>query len=147
MSDVRKERTWWRDARISERHRLWGLNCPAVDLDFVLIEYNNCKPRALVEYKCIGAQRIDPNSANCQTLVDLADGYRHGQLPCFIAQYNPGVWSFRMTPLNDAARKHYRHCAGETLSEQRFVKSLYLLRKDTLSDDDKKLISQLNDKI
>ena len=33
---VRAERTHWRDEALSERHRLWGYDCPAVDVDFLL---------------------------------------------------------------------------------------------------------------
>ena len=33
MPEVRQERSGWRDMRLSERHRRWGWNCPAVDLD------------------------------------------------------------------------------------------------------------------
>lgn len=31
-----QERTGWRDEEISARHRIWGVNCPAVDLDFLM---------------------------------------------------------------------------------------------------------------
>ena len=46
-----KERTGWRDQALSERHRAWGWDCPALDMDFVMIEYDNGKATALVEYK------------------------------------------------------------------------------------------------
>ena len=51
MTTWRTERLGWRDERLSERHGHWGFNCPAVDLDFVMLEYNHGKPCALVEYK------------------------------------------------------------------------------------------------
>jgi hypothetical protein len=38
----------WRDEAISQRHRLWGFNCPAVDIDFLMIEYDQGKPAACV---------------------------------------------------------------------------------------------------
>lgn len=34
------ERTGWRDENLSRRHREWGFHCPAVDLGFLLIEYD-----------------------------------------------------------------------------------------------------------
>jgi Holliday junction resolvase len=140
----RVERLGWRDAAISERHGAWGFNCPAVDLDFVMLEYNHGKPAALVEYKHINSGEINTNHATYRALVALADGYSPGALPCLIARYDRTNWNFIVTPLNEAARRHYGHCAGEVLSEQRFVRSLHLLRKSTLSQADEDAIAQLN---
>lgn len=144
MNEWRTERTGWRDSELSRRHGCWGFNCPAVDLDFVMMEYNHGKPCALVEYKHIMARPVDPNHATYRALVCLANGYRYGQLPCFIARYDPADWSFVVTPLNDMARKHYSHCLGVTLTEQRFVRSLHLLRKAVLSAEDEAAIAALN---
>lgn len=139
----RVERTGWRDAELSKRHGSWGFNCPAVDLDFVMMEYNHGKPCALVEYKHMNARVADPKHATYRALVALADGYKDGPLPCLIARYNPECWSFIITPLNDAARSHYAHCIGITLTEQRFVRSLHLLRKVVLTDEDNRAIAAL----
>ena len=48
---VRRERSGWRDEWISKRHRLWGFDCPAVDIDFLMLEYDRSVPCALIEYK------------------------------------------------------------------------------------------------
>lgn len=144
MNEWRTERTGWRDAELSKRHGAWGFNCPAVDLDFVMMEYNHGKPCALVEYKHIRAKQVDTNHATYRALIALADGYSDGPLPCFIARYNPSNWSFIVTPLNEVARSHYAHCIGKTLSERRFVRSLHLLRKSILSQEDEAAIDQLN---
>lgn len=151
MNSWRTERTGWRDAALSERHRLWGFNCPAVDLDFVMLEYNYGAPCALVEYKHKNAQTPDTHHATYRALVLLADGhhkltngkYTHAPLPCFIATYDPESWSFNVLPLNETARKHYTHCTGKTLSEQRFVRSLHLLRKSVLTAADEQAIGAL----
>lgn len=45
------ERSGWRDMELSGRHRIWGFNCPAVDLDFLMVEYNLGIAIAVVEYK------------------------------------------------------------------------------------------------
>lgn len=145
MKQWRKERTGWRDAELSMRHGAWGFNCPAVDLDFVMLEYNHGVPCALVEYKHIKAKIIDSSHATYKALVRLADGYKHGPLPCFVARYDPEDWSFEIQPLNDRAQKHYQHCLNERLTEQRFVKSLHLLRKTALNKSDYEALSQLND--
>ena len=144
MNEWRTERTGWRDSELSRRHGCWGFNCPAVDLDFVMMEFNHGKPCALVEYKHVMARPVDTNHATYRALVCLADGYRYGPLPCFIARYNPADWSFVVTPLNDMARKHYSHCLGVALTEQRFVRSLHLLRKAVLSAEDEAAIAALN---
>lgn len=140
----RKERSGWRDASLSERHGHWGFNCPAVDLDFVMMEYNHGLPCALVEYKHWRARKPDTNHATYKALVALADGYKDGPLPCFIAIYEAETWAFFVIPLNEPARKHYAHCEGEWLTEQRFVRSLHLLRKATLDAEDVAAIGRLN---
>lgn len=143
MTTWRTERTGWRDEALSERHGHWGFNCPAVDLDFVMMEYNYGKPCALVEYKHKNAKTPNVNHPTYRALVSLADKYSDGPLACFIAIYDPEDWSFIVIPLNDKARWHYSHCAGKKLSEKRFVKSLHLLRKGTLDKQDEDAISAL----
>lgn len=144
MRTARSERTGWRDSELSLRHREWGFNCPAVDLDFVMLEYNHGKPCALVEYKHTRAQKHDPSHATYRALIDLADNYRPGPLPCFVAVYDPEFWSFLVYPLNDPAKNHYRGCVGTALTEKRFVKSLHLLRKAVLSEEDESAIARLS---
>ncbi|MCH9730664.1 MAG: hypothetical protein K0U84_13490 [Actinomycetia bacterium] len=144
MKEWRTERTGWRDEELSLRHGCWGFNCPAVDLDFVMMEYNHGKPCALVEYKHRNARAADPGHATYRALVDLANNYSPGALPCFIARYDPEDWSFVVTPLNEKAQAHYSHCENERLTEQRFVRSLILLRKAVLSRADEEAIEQLN---
>ena len=45
------EQHFKRDAWLSGRHRVWGSNVPAMDLDFILAEYDRCVPIALIDYK------------------------------------------------------------------------------------------------
>jgi len=144
VKEWRTERTGWRDADLSRRHGAWGFNCPAVDLDFVMMEYNYGKPCALVEYKHINAIPVNPLHPTYRALVALADGYSAGPLPCFVARYNPADWSFSVMPLNERAWEHYKHCIGHTLTEQRFVRSLHLLRKSVLTAEDESAIAALN---
>jgi hypothetical protein len=135
------ERTGWRCQDISKRHREWGLNCPAVDLDFVMVEYNHGLPVALVEYKHKSA-RIETQHPTYNALRALADGYKLRPLPFFIAQYCPEQWWFRVVPLNDAAARHFPEDRRE-LSEQRFVRGIYRLRKSTLNDADEECVARL----
>ena len=128
VQKVRPERTMWRDAALSLRHREWGFNCPAVDIDFIMAEFDHSAPVALVEYKHCTAAPVDPQSPSMQALRLLADNYSPGALPFIVAFYDPDQWSFKVTPMNKKAEAHYRHCLGEVLSERRFVKSLYAMR-------------------
>lgn len=144
VDGVRLERTGWRDQKISERHRIWGYNCPAVDLDFVVAEYNYGRPVALVEYKERRAAEPDLSHPTYQALSALADGYAEGPLPFLVAFYDNEEWWFRVLPVNGRAQEYYAHCAGEILTEQRFVTSLYLLRKRVLDQNDRKAIARLN---
>ena len=144
MSTWRTERTGWRDSEISERHGHWGFNCPAVDLDFVMMEYNHGKPSAIVEYKHKNARSPDVNHATYRALVALANGYKEGPLPCFIAIYDRDDWSFKVIPLNDVASHHYRKCVGKWITERVFVTGLHLLRKSVLTAADQAAINKLN---
>lgn len=140
---VRIERTGWRDQEISERHRLWGFNCPAVDLDFVMAEYNHAKPVALVEYKHFNALgKFDLNHPTLRALSDLATGYRNTGIPFFIAVYWPGIWAFKIIPCNknahDIFTEEYRN-----FTEQDYVRVLYWLREITLTNYEQKVIGRL----
>ena len=142
--NVAQERNGWRDSALSQRHRLWGFDCPATDIDFLLIEFHSGKVCAIVEYKHKNAKTPDITSASFRALIDLADGYRDAPIPCLIATYDSDLWTFAVTPLNEAARIHYAHTEGHALSEQQFVKSLYLLRKNQLTKSDSNVIAALN---
>jgi hypothetical protein len=120
------ERSGWRDEAISRRHRDWGFNCPAVDLDFLVVEYNLALPVALVEYKHHRARMPNLDHPSYQALLALADGFSP-VLPFLIVFYWPETWAFRVHPVNDEARLTYHDAVG--LSERRYVESLYHLRR------------------
>lgn len=129
---VRRERTGWRDMELSRRHREWGFNCPGVDLDFLMVEYNLGRPVALVEYKYHEAQQPNLSHPTYRALRDLADCYRPKDLPeieglpfllCF---YWRDPWSFHVRSLNDRAYAAFG--AEAFLSEREYVTALYRLR-------------------
>jgi len=147
MPEVRQERTGWRCEAISRRHREWGYNCPCVDLDFMVAEYNYGKPVALIEYKEKHAGEPNIEHPTYKALIALADGYKHGAIPCAIVRYCTEKWWFEITPLNESAEKW---CEGKQyirIPEKRFVTGLYMLRKNILTIEDKKAIDKLNDSI
>jgi hypothetical protein len=136
MKTVRDERTGWRDEKISGRHRKWGWNCPAVDLDFVMVEYHMAKPVGLIEYKHYKAQMPDFNHATYRALGDLAN---RSNLPFMLAFYWPDIWAFRVHPLNQLAARYFNK--GEVLTERDFVATLYRIRNWSVGD----LYEKLND--
>lgn len=119
---------------LSLRHREWGFNCPAVDLDFLVVEYNFGKPVAIVEYKFYLARKPELKHPTYRALHALSDA---AGVPFLIAQYWKDPWAFRVTPVNDRAKAIYKH--GTVLSERRYVESLYLIRKMKADDEIAKL--------
>lgn len=117
------ERTGWRDEAISRRHRAWGFNCPCVDLDFLVIEYNRALPVAVVEYK--HHQAIEPDLGH-PTYGAINELCCIANIPFIVARYWKDPWAFRITPVNSAARRVYP--ANVELTERRFVASLYYIR-------------------
>jgi hypothetical protein len=138
------------DRELSDRHREWGHDCPAVDLDFLLCEYNHGAPVAIVDYKHSAADLSRTNQRTYETLGRLYD--EHGQqIPFFIARYWPDTWAFKVHPENDAAHAWMQRVLSEAatttwvdMTEQEYVSALYWLRKDALTAGDRKYIERLN---
>lgn len=104
---------------------MWGINCPMLDIDWIVSEYNNAEPAAIVEYKHHSARLIDLREANYRVLANLA-GRHVPPLPFIVAWRWPN-WSFYVHPCNAPARAIYKPNL-RALSEQRFVRSLMFLR-------------------
>jgi hypothetical protein len=122
--EVKRERTGWRDLGLSERHRKWGWNVPAVDIDFYL-EYDNGKPAGLIEYKAQTAPAVDPaRDRNSQALVNLADAAR---IPQFGVRYARDFSWWIVSPLNARAQQ-WVPAAHQEMTEREYVAFLYRLR-------------------
>lgn len=121
--EVRPERTGWRDQRMSERHRHWGWNCPAVDIDFLLCDYDKGKSVALIEYKHESAKKQDLKNASYRALIDLGNRAR---LPVFFCRYKHDFTLFRVIPLNTKAKEWIAR--GKDMSEREYVTLLYAMR-------------------
>lgn len=144
LDGVKQERSGWRCEEISRRHREWGYNCPAVDLDFLVVEYNYGTPVALIEYKNRNYRSANTSDRTYDALTKLADNYSPKPLPFFVVVYDPADWWFIMHPMNDEAKRVCRRAAGQPISEQEFVQGLYRLRKRALDQRDKEAIARLN---
>lgn len=127
---VREERSGWRDLTLSQRHREWGWDCPAVDLDFLLLEYDKGKASALVEYKHEDAAPVRMVHPTMRALQDLSD--RAG-LPALVVRYADDFSLFRVTPLNELAREWVSE--RTTMTEQEYVALLYRIRGRELPPD------------
>lgn len=127
---ARQERSGWRDLELNNRHRLWGRDCPAADIDALFVEYTRHVPVALVEYKVSGAPWPEP--ATREALTHVADD-RWEPLPLLLVYYQKEPWAFRVHPLNVAGHQHFQ--AGERLTERDYVLRLYQIRGDTLDPE------------
>lgn len=123
MPEVRPERTGWRDEALSRRHRRWGWDCPAVDLDFLFLEYDHGKASAIVEYKNEHAAPQYASHPTYQAMIDL--GNRAG-LPVIACRYSDDFSVWKVVPLNEHAKQHIPHRI-ET-DEKGWVKLLYRIR-------------------
>lgn len=121
--EVAKERSGWRDEKISARHREWGWDCPAVDIDFLMLEYDNGEPIAFVEYKHERAKLAYPSHPSYRALVNLGN---RAKIPVLACRYKDDLSSFIVVPLNIHAAKYLP--ARKTMSEAEYVSFLYRLR-------------------
>ena len=121
--DVRPERTGWRDMALSQRHRRWGWDCPAVDLDFLFLVYDRGKAVALVEYKHERAKPQYPTHPTYQAMIDLGD---RASVPVFGVRYADDFEWWQVTPLNGLARQWALQ--QTTMTECEWVTLLYRVR-------------------
>ena len=122
---VRPERTHWRDESISARHRLWGYDCPAVDIDFLLIEYDRKQACALVDYK---HEKLPEWHRNASSAA-IADMATKAGIPAFICGYAEDFSWFWPVPLNAQAERWISEHDGRRLTEEEWVKMLYGMRR------------------
>lgn len=141
------ERTGWRDLEISQRHRAWGMNCPAVDLDFVLLEFNHGVPVAVVDYKhCAKADPLEGLNEWAVKAMSALYNEDGENLPFFVARYWPDTWSFKVLAMNDAARK-WLPGTWVPMTEQQWVNGLHRLRRLTLTLGDQRQIARLSQEL
>ena len=139
----RQERTGFRDEAISRRHRTWGFNCPARDIDFLMVESDKRLPVALVDYKHVNASESEVNSREHEPIINMADKC---EIPFFIVLYDDVRWWFTVIPKNKFAKEITKTV---TLTEHDYVWFQYELRgRDFFTDnrvDRSKLLHHDND--
>ncbi len=127
---VKPERSYWRDHSLSERHRRWGWDCPAVDLDFLLLEYDRGEPVALIEYK---HQDAPPQYTSHPTLRAVISLGNRAAIPVFGVRYAKDFTWWAVVPLNAPAKKHLPERV--TMSEIEWVTFLHEIRGYRLPAD------------
>jgi hypothetical protein len=127
---VRAERSGWRDLALSERHRQWGWDCPALDLDFLFLEYDRGKATAIVEYKHEKAPSLKVWHPTFRAMIDLGD--RAG-LPVFAVRYAGDFSWWKVHPLNPHAQRWLAE--SSLLSERQWVELLYRIRGHPLPEN------------
>ena len=128
--EVAKERTGWRDQRISERHRSWGFDCPALDIDFLMLEYDYGIPTALVEFKHEDAPPLRMGHPSIRALKYLCT---RASLPLFLVRYADDFSWFHITPGNDKASELIPEPVH--LTEPEWIKLLYCCRGRNAPDE------------
>lgn len=119
------ERTGWRDnERISQRHRMFGYNAPACDLDFPLIEYDKGQATALIEYKHERAAEVYLNNPSIRALSDL--GSKAG-IPAFVVRYKDDFSKYKVSAINDQGKEILQRDT-KVMYEADYVRFLYRLR-------------------
>ena len=140
---IRQETTGWRDQWISQRHRAWGWDCAATDIDGIgtqdvlkadtFLEYFHYQPVALFEYKTygsleqLGMDKVKRDHEPVKRLATMAG------LPSFIVGYDAVAVQFQVHPTNEHAENF---TVGEwrfggiarTMTEVQYVGLLYRLR-------------------
>lgn len=124
---VKVERTGWRDESLSNRHRRWGWDTPAVDLDFLFLEYDKGKAVALVEYK---NERAKPQYASHPTYQALIDLGTRASVPVFACRYASNFSWFRVKALNPLAVGILPNM--QEMTEKEWVGFLYKIRGYTV---------------
>jgi hypothetical protein len=127
--DVRPERSGWRDLALSQRHRKWGWDCPAVDLDFLFLEYDKGEPVAIIEYK---HERASPQYASHPTYQAMIRLGTRANIPVFAARYKDDFSDFAIVPLNALAQEKLPD--RKNMTEREWVTFLYNIRGYTPPD-------------
>ena len=130
MPEVREERTGWRDEGLSQEHRKWGFDCPAVDIDFLMLEYDTGRASALVEYKNEHAKIQYASHPSYQAIIDLGNRAGISVLAC---RYSDDYSRYKVVPLNDKAREFIS--APKELNKSEWVKLLYKIRGREVNDE------------
>lgn len=106
------------------------MNCPAVDLDLIMIEFDHERVCGLVEYKHELAALQYASHPTYRAIADLANRAR---VPFIACRYSDDLTWFKAHPLNDFAKTFLASPAKMT--ERQWVSLLYRIRGRAVPDD------------
>ncbi len=124
LNTVKPERSGFRDLGFSEHHRTWGYDVPAVDIDFLLCEYDQKIPKALIEYKSVIAVKQNSGMANYCALKRLASD---ANIPFFAVRYSQDFTQYKVTGLNELGKKLLERSDND-MSELDYLGFLFFVR-------------------
>jgi len=121
---TRQERSGWRDEWISRKHREWGSSLGLVDIDWLVIEYSEKTPKAIIDYKNSAIKEINLNESIYVVQRKLGD---MAGLPAFIVWYSKDPIWFKILPLNSFAKNYIGRPCFE-MTEEEYVAFLFEIR-------------------
>lgn len=124
---VKPRFTDYNDAVISDWHRTLGWNMPAVNIDFLMVEYDRGQPKAVVEYKHQNAKNIHYDHPTFRAVRELCSP-RVDELPFFLTVYTHDFSQFRVRPMNVAAWQQLSSPVTKNLSEGEYIQLLTKVR-------------------
>lgn len=123
-----KERTGWRDERISQMHRLWGNKLSFMNIDDIWVECVGTKCMAFFEYKLDSAKPITHDDWQIKVLVDAAAGR-----PAFFVRYSNDGHSWKVVSLNASAKLILQDISEMTFAD--FIRFQYGFRGLKIDDE------------
>lgn len=122
-----------RDLQLSKFHREFGYYCPAVDIDFLLVEWIDGKPVALIEYKRFHTN-YNPNDFVYKAIRSLADA---SSIPFYIVEYTNTLRNFKVFSRNDIGKEKIKELSlsntrikndGDWITWYEYLTFLYKLK-------------------
>lgn len=120
---VKSQSHWWRDKEMSIRHRKYGDECSAIDIDFLEFHYDT--PVGLFKIKHESAGLWDFNSKSTLAFIELAN--RAGLPAFYVVRASDFSW-FKVTALNNHAKTLFGSYVVKVLTEPEYISLLYSIR-------------------
>jgi hypothetical protein len=113
----------WDNQALSNRHRDWGYDCPAVDLDFIVV--NKGKIAALVEYKHNDSSALPSKFKHHPTGITLSSLAKEFglKIPLLFCYYNDDYSRFTLYPISNSSLEHEPYF-GRKLSQKEYFEFL-----------------------
>lgn len=135
MSDriVKPRLTNFGDGPISDWHRdALGYDMPAVDLDFLLVEYDRAIPCAVVDFKHSNTKAINYSHPSVRAVTELCSNQRRRPVPYFTVKYAEDCKMFQVFPMNGEATLFVGD-QWQVMADEEFIEFQQRLRDERLN--------------